>query len=114
MAEEYRAITSLNPNELKPDLTLHNECLEILHRHYPGWAWHVEVLQGLVIVRNLDLNRNKPWGFGMKRDMMDVDLKCVMRGGGEVLERFKRSRRGLKPEEYLEALPTWPFLQPEM
>jgi len=113
MAEDYTAITTLSPGELTPDLTLQNDCLYILHRHYPNWGWEVEVLQGLVVVRNRDLTHSKPWGFCMKRDMMDVDLKCVMRAGGELLERYNKWRVGFDPDDYLQNFRKMPFIQPE-
>ena len=113
---EYVGITTPGVTEVDPDVTLNNEVLRVLHRHYPDYGWFVDVPkdQGVVIVKNLDLIGNKPWGFVLKRAMMDADLKCVMRAGGELLERYKRFRRGFRIDEYVENLHKQRFAKPEM
>ena len=68
---------------------------ETLHKHYPGHLWAVNIDEegGVVTVMNLALSGK--WGFLLKLRVVqeDPDLKCVMRAGGELLERY-RLRRG--------------------
>ena len=78
---------------------------ELLHRHYPGYLWTVNVNQGVLDVRNLNLDGQ--WGFTIKHvqsySASDLDKK-VMRAGGEILERY-RQRRGTIDEAAILALP---------
>lgn len=73
-----------------------------LQEHYPGHNWHVFVdhKQGVAGVRlqYLDkLGRYGRYGFNIKiaRINSDPDLRCVVRAGGEWLERF-----GLRRDAY--------------
>jgi hypothetical protein len=69
---------------------------EHLHRHYPGHLWAVNVGGGVVTVQNLSLSGK--WGFRIFENEIDPDYKCVMRAGGELLERFNL-RRGAARDE---------------
>jgi len=67
-----------------------------LERHYPGWAWYVEAppSQNVLVIKNFDLGtRGKPWGFVLHKTQIDPAMECIMRAGGELLERY-RQRRG--------------------
>lgn len=69
---------------------------DMLHKHYPGYLWGVNVdpQGGIMTVMNLTLSGE--WGFIIKLAKLDPEYRAVMRGGGEILERFRlsRSRRG--------------------
>lgn len=72
-----------------------------LMRCYPGHLWTVEVDQGVAVIHNLVLSGR--WGFRMKITDMDVDLKNVMRAGGELLERYRQQRGRMNEEAILHA-----------
>jgi len=77
------------------------EVAECLNKHYPGHAWAVtaNVETGLVQVRNLKLSGKL--GFILKMDDMSTDpgMRLVIRAGGEILERYRLSRRGINESE---------------
>ena len=86
-----------------------------LERHYPGWAWYVEVPPGqnIAVIKNLDLgSRGKPWGFVLHKSRIGHDMKLVMRAGGELLERY-RQRRGAVSVDTLLDTRTVVFGQPD-
>lgn len=66
---------------------------EVLHRHYPGYLWGVNIGGGVVNVLNLSLSGK--WGFTIKLpgqySASDFDRQ-VMRAGGELLERYRLAR----------------------
>src|SRR5258708_2253712 len=79
---------------------------EVLHKHYPGHLWAVNVDGGLMDVRNLYLSGN--WGFRLSIPAIysssELD-KRVMRAGGELLERY-RQRRAQADEADIHTLAT--------
>lgn len=78
------------------DLELARNALHVLHKHYPGWSWVVDVPrdQNILVVRNLDLSLRRPWGFVLHKTSLYADRKllAVMRAGGELLERYRQFR----------------------
>lgn len=80
---------------------------EALHTHYPGHLWGVsaDVETGIAKVFNLRLSGQ--WGFVIKLNTLvnDVELKSVIRAGGELLERYKMHRGRFDAAAY-NALPT--------
>jgi hypothetical protein len=91
----------LDPSQLVDDMGLAKRVGEALHKHYPGYLWgvHVRSDQGVLMVYNLRLSGQ--WGFVLKlRDVyQDPTLKCVMRAGGEILERYSLSRSKMDAEQ---------------
>lgn len=83
--------TDLNPQ----DVILQRDLLTVLHRHYPGHFWDVDVnvRQGMINVRNLFLSGI--YGFRLKlkgifsASQIEHDVKMA---GGELLERYCVSR----------------------
>jgi len=72
-----------------------------LNKAYPGHMWQVELdedVQGMCKIINLDicavLNSNLRYGYWLYlgRLYADPSLKCVMRAGGEILERANLRR----------------------
>jgi hypothetical protein len=88
--------------DIKTHLAEHQICRSVggvLEAHYPGWRWWVECKAeaGVVYVKNLDLSGEYGFVIHLARLAQDPDLKLVMRGGGEVLERYHQ-HRGQRPE----------------
>jgi hypothetical protein len=94
-----------NPDIEANDYILARNMAETLNRHYPGHLWAVtcEGDKGIATVRNLRLSGR--WGFILKLREMDKNMRCVMRAGGELLERYRLARRAFNQDHY-EALPT--------
>lgn len=85
------------------DYVMAMEMANTLHQHYPGHLWAVtcEGDRGIATVRNLGLDGN--WGFILKLSDLSTASdwkKRVQMAGGEVLERFRLSRRGFRADEY--------------
>lgn len=89
-------MTTDTPDIDANDLVMSKEMAEALHAAYPGHLWAVQVQgkAGVADVRNLMLSGN--WGFRIKLPAIysaSDFKKQVLRGGGEILERY-RLRRG--------------------
>lgn len=72
---------------------------DYLERHYPGWLWAVRPNEHGGVVTIYSLRLSGKWGYllHLKTVQQDPRMDCVIRAGGEVLERFKM-RRG--PYDY--------------
>jgi len=75
------------------DIQLTHRIADKLNEHYPGhlWAVHLndEKLGGVVIIRNLAISGKYGYVLKLERIYADPSLRCVMRAGGEMLERSK-------------------------
>lgn len=100
-------IISVPYHDIDPiDLNLAKTISETLERHYPGWAWQVNVNSegGVVNVINGVLNDGRPANYGYVlhianlNNYKDVCHKAVM-VGGELLERYNMPREGWKGQE---------------
>lgn len=103
MSEE---LTTDRPDLDANDMIWAKEMADALHTAYPGHLWAVtcEGAQGIATVRNLALSGN--WGFVIRLDeaySMSEFKKMVVRGGGEILERYKL-RRGAADHDAIAAL----------
>lgn len=107
MSNTMHALTSDSPDIDANDLVMSKEMADSLHTAYPGhlWAVQVEGKKGVCYIRNLALVGN--WGFVIKLPAIysaSEFKKRVLRGGGEILERY-RLRRGAVDHDAIEALP---------
>ena len=94
-------MTTDTPNINANDLVLSKDMAEALHAAYPGHLWAVQVQskQGMADVRNLMLSGN--WGFRIKLPAIysaSDFKKQVLRGGGEILERYRLRRGAADPD----------------
>ena len=95
-------IQAYNPLEPDGDAELAARAMKVLLDHYPGYNWIVEVDDrpsvGMMNIYNQDVNAvlysNAPYGYRifLKVVYADPSLKCVMRAGGEILERASLNR----------------------
>lgn len=96
-----------NPQVSINDFVTARNMAETLQRHYTGHLWAVTCQgeQGIATVRNLNLSGN--WGYILKlKDLYgDPGMKCVIRAGGEILERYRLSRSRVNHER-IDELPT--------
>lgn len=89
------------------EMLLAKNAAEVLHKHYPGhlWAVNVDSQGGILNVFNMRLSGR--WGFTLHLDDVfhDPDLKSVMRAGGELLERYHMKVGRFSQDQY-DNLPT--------
>ena len=83
------------------DLALAKRITDKLEKEYPGYLWGVLFNEegGVVQIVNESvqhpLRTNELYAFTLylKRFDTDPDMKCVVRAGGEILERARLDRR---------------------
>ena len=80
-----------------------------LEEAYPQWGWMVYVNDGIANIKNSRMceaikvqeKRNQPFGFRVFLDKSSVsELRaCVLRAGGELLERCYQKAEGYKGQD---------------
>lgn len=78
----------------------------VLHNHYRGHFWkvHVDSAQGVAMIKLAVLMGDTEWFIIKLRDLFsDPDMKCVMRAGGNLLERHKMPRSTIDMGAFLSA-----------
>lgn len=84
------------------DFKLAKSLADKLHAHYPGHLWAVFVNSratgGVVYIKNLAVSSLYGYVLHLNNVLADPTLKCVMRAGGEILERAKFARGKAKGE----------------
>lgn len=89
---------------IRADQAISKEVAECLTKHYPDHMWgvHASVEQGMVDILNLDLDGEFGFRIRMAEMINDPSMKMVIRGGGELLERFNITRGAAKENELLD------------
>lgn len=77
------------------DILLAKRAAELLNKHYPGHLWAVNVNSegGVMIIKNYRLSFLYGMVLHLRTVYADPGLRCVLRSGGELLERA-HMRRG--------------------
>jgi len=70
---------------------------DMLEKKYPGYGWAIHVQDGVVMVNAMRLSGT--WGFMIQSTKIDNDYKCIVKYGGELLERYRVRRSGAKTDE---------------
>lgn len=91
------------------DIELVKRALKVLKDHYPGYVWQVGINDnkagGIMYILNMSLVAEV---FGMREYgyvlflttvYADPNLKCVVRAGGEILERGNMARGKFREEQ---------------
>jgi len=86
--KDYQFLTSEAINPI--DMASCARAAEMLEKHYPGWAWAVNISGGVMNVHSLKLSGT--WGFRIKLKDLDPAYHKVLLAGGEVLERYNKRR----------------------
>lgn len=98
-----------NPDVNTNDYVMAKNMADRLHKSFPGHLWAVtcDGKTGIATVRNMMLSGN--WGFvlHLKELFGDPGMKCVIRAGGEILERY-RLHAGRLMAERIDELPMLP------
>lgn len=94
MSYEPSITTVYEPGDDPADVTLIGHINQILHNHYPGWDWAVDIPpdQNVVKILNLTLDPRGKVGMINHKNRLDPGLKTVVRAAGELLERYNMSR----------------------
>ncbi len=88
------------------ELNLAKRTAELLHKHYPGHLWGVNVEGAFLDVRNFYLSGNYGFRLSIPATYSSSDLdKRIINAGGEILERY-RQRRGVIDEAGIHNLKT--------
>ena len=69
-------------------------CATKLNEHYPYHYWHVSMVNDMSVINIKCLNVSGEFGYTLYTQVVenDPDLRCVMKAGGEILERAKKTR----------------------
>lgn len=88
---------------------------ELLQRHYPGHPWFVETRMnrwgGVIQIQLRGLMPADRW-FVVKMSDVLTDpggKRTVLKGAGELLERYQIARRGFSADEWVQALNRFPI-----
>lgn len=85
------------------DMVMAKTAADALDKAYPGHLWAVDVNGGMLNIRNLLLSAE--WGYRIKVPTVFTasDLGArVLKGGGEILERFSMARGRFSEAKYLD------------
>jgi hypothetical protein len=91
---------------------LAKDCADTLERHYPGWAWGVNVNPAQKMLDIVSFKLNASWGYRISMTAVNLDdpvvrTRVIIRAGGEILERHKLARRGFSIDRWREAPRDW-------
>ena len=94
-----------NPNDLSStyhtsSIILVKEVGTHLNKHYPGWAWMVQLNEfgHMIEILNHHLHPTMGYRIRMEDIMYDPHRRVLKVAGGEILERFGMKRKGLTGE----------------
>jgi hypothetical protein len=71
-------------------IVLLKDCADYLERHYPGWLWALSPDERGGVFNLFSMRLSGKWGYTFKTETLqhDVRRKALLRGAGELLERF--------------------------
>lgn len=80
------------------------EIWAVLQSHYPGQPWHVAASHGTGMAQ-IFLPSFTTWSFNIRlRDLAgDPGMRVVVKGAGELLERYRLPRAGFDVAHYIAA-----------
>lgn len=87
-----------DPRSPEADRRLCSDIGAKLWEKYPGWEWWVDIPpnQGVVVIKNLTINPRGQYGMVIHLTKLSSRLDDVVRMAGELLERYKKPRRGFR------------------
>lgn len=86
------------------EMLLSKEAAETLYTAYPGYLWGVNIEGSVVNIRCINLSGMYGYTLHIPAIYSASEWKkSVMRAGGEILERYRQSRRGLNQQDVLQA-----------
>lgn len=93
------------------DLRMARNIGGLLETTYPGHPWFVEVshAQGVVMISLPALMGQNRYVVKLHELKSDPGMKAIVRGCGEILERYRLPRAGFSPTEFQAALRRHPI-----
>lgn len=91
---------------LARDLAMTKRIADTLERYYPGHPWMVQVshASGIAYIKlPILMGRNQAYILHITTLNADPSLRCVMRAGGELLEKYKVPRQPFLLDHFLNA-----------
>lgn len=88
------------------DLAITRRIAMKLDQHYPCHPWMVRVdgAQGVAMISlPIIMQRNQSYVLHLSTIAADPGLRCVVRAGGEILERYNVPRAGFQIDHFLRA-----------
>lgn len=94
MSQEPTITTVYEPGDDPADVALIGHINRVLHEHYPGYDWAVDIPphQNIVKILNLTLDPRGKVGMINYKNRLDPGLKTVVMAAGEFLERYNMRR----------------------
>lgn len=97
-----------DPHQEAADLATSKQIAERLNGAFPGYLWavHCQWKQGIAIIRNLSVSAKYGYVLHLLKvwSASELDRQAVA-AGGEILERYRLSRRAIDFDQY-DAHPT--------
>lgn len=97
------------------DLALTKRIAETLERHYPAHPWMVAVThaQGIAKIKlPVVMSSTEAYVIHLTTIAVDPGLRCVVRAGGELLERYRMPRQQFRLDPFLDARAQGPYGRP--
>lgn len=94
-ANQQMVMNAKDLNGPAVDVVLAKNAAAVLDKHYPGHLWGINVNGETGVMQVFNLALSGRWGFILKLDKIDPELRAVMRAGGELLERYRLKRGAL-------------------
>ena len=71
-------------------IVLLKDCADYLEKHYPGWLWAISPDERGGVFNLFSMRLSGRWGYTFKTETLqhDPSHKALLRGAGELLERF--------------------------
>lgn len=96
-------------DKIPAEAALCKRIFNVLNAHYNGHAWAVEVDFGQGMAK-ITIPSILGFNFGYLIRLDELDRKAIIRGGGEILERFKIPRSTVDINAYMDAKARIPLL----
>lgn len=78
------------------DIALAKDMADLLQRHYPNHLWAVNVNSdgGVADIKAINISSIYGYRLFLSKVYQDPTLRCVIKAGGEILERAHKARKG--------------------
>lgn len=93
-----------SPQVAANEYLMARDAAEVLHAHYPGWLWGVNINGSVMDIRCLDVSGAYGYTLHIPAIYSASEFKKnVMRAGGEILERYRQRTGALDPQRLSDA-----------
>lgn len=99
-----------DPTQEAADLATSKQLADRLNNSFPGYLWavHCQWKQGIAVIRNLSVSARYGYVLHILKAWSSSELeRQAVAAGGEILERYRLSRRAIDYDQY-DSAPTNP------